>query len=182
MTLLTPATPPATLPDPPDEKLYELIDGVWVEKAMSVLSDYVNGQFIYELNRYLRANPVGHVLVEPFLYCFPNRPNHARRPDSCYISRERLPTLPAQGHLQVAPELAIEVVSPNDNVFELETKLAEYFGVGVRAVWTAFPEQKMVRVERADGTARRYATNDTLDGQDVLPGFACPVADLFPKA
>ena len=182
MTLLTPPHTPADLLNPPDEKLYELIDGELVEKPVSVRSIWIATQICFNIELYLRREPIGYVLVEQTVVCFPGPPQS--RPPARRLLRQSCPPARAlpDGNLEVAPELAVEVASPNDNVFEFETKLAEYFSCGVRTVWVVLPEQKSVRVEHADGTARRLGLADTLDGGDVLPGFACPVADLFPKA
>ena len=93
-----------------------------------------------------------------------------------------MPVLPPIGEIEVAPDLAVEVVSPNDKATALETKTLEYIAAGVRLVWVVVPEAKAVRVMRQDGSGGAFNLTQTLDGGDVLPGFTCAVADLFPKS
>ena len=78
-----------------------------------------------------------------------------------------------------APDVAIEVVSPSNNPRELARKTAEYFANGARAVWIADPETRTVVIRRPGQAERVYAVGDILSGDPEIPGFACPVADIF---
>ena len=75
----------------------------------------------------------------------------------------------------------LEVVSPNDLAWEVDMKVTEYLQAGVRLVWVFYPDTRTVWVSRADGQAARLGASETLSGADVLPGFTCPVADVFPR-
>src|SRR5262249_2476430 len=90
---------------------------------------------------------------------------------------EQLP----QGHAHLAPDLAAEVVSPNDTYEEVDQKIEEYLRAGVRLVWIISPRNHTIRVYRFNGSSHSLRENDELDGEDVLPGFRCPVRDLFPQ-
>lgn len=86
------------------------------------------------------------------------------------------------GHIQVAPDLAVEVVSPNDNHQDLMQKLEDYFSAGIPLVWVVEPELRSVTIyEQGGETIRRLREADELTGGDVLPGFRCVVGQLFPK-
>ena len=85
------------------------------------------------------------------------------------------------GHAHLAPDLAAEVVSPNDTYEEVDEKIEEYLRTGVRLVWVISPHNHTIRVYRANGSSHSLRENDELDGEDVLPGFRCPVRDLFPR-
>jgi Uma2 family endonuclease len=82
----------------------------------------------------------------------------------------------------VAPDLAVEVVSPDEDIFK---KAREYLHAGTHMVWAVYADEKVVYVMRldSDGSIRSvpYGVNDTLDGSDVLPGFILPVSEIFPQ-
>ena len=82
----------------------------------------------------------------------------------------------------VAPDLAVEVASPNDLGRELRVKVEEYLRAGVRLVWLVDPETRSIEVVRADGGVARLYEQDELSGEDVLPDFRCRVAELFAPA
>jgi Uma2 family endonuclease len=79
----------------------------------------------------------------------------------------------------IQAHLAVEVISPSDLADDVETKLDEYLRSGVRLVWVLYIPTKNVWAFKMDGTAKLYRSTDTLVGEDVLPGFAVPVAELF---
>jgi Uma2 family endonuclease len=83
------------------------------------------------------------------------------------------------GHVRVAPDLAIEVVSPNDLFYDVRQKVGEYLNAGVRLVWILNPDKGEVDVYRVDGTYQLLKNGDSLDGEDVVPGFVVPLAEIF---
>jgi Uma2 family endonuclease len=103
-----------------------------------------------------------------------------RRPDLSFIRAGRFPNdeLPDR-KIEGAPDLAVEVISPTDIAEEVEQKLDEYLRAGTRLVWFVYLPTKNVWAYKPDGTAKLYRTADTLSGDDVLPGFSVPVAELF---
>ena len=107
-------------------------------------------------------------------------PLTVRRPDVMYLRKERVPANWALESYRAVPDLVVEVISPNDLAPELEAKVAGYLDAGVRIVWVVDPEQRIVRIHRADGSIGWLRENDALSGDDVLPGFTCPVRELFP--
>ncbi len=92
------------------------------------------------------------------------------------MSKERL----AEGFCSIAPDLAVEVVSPNDVIEELDEKVEEYLRTGVKLVWVVHPGVKAVQVFRADGSESWLRAPDELSGEDVIPGFRCRVEAFFP--
>ena len=86
------------------------------------------------------------------------------------------------GHCRIAPDLAVEVVSPNDLAYQDE-KVAEYLGAGVPIVWVVNPNTRSVRIHRPRSSPRGLVSGltseDVIDAEDVLPGFSCPVRDFF---
>lgn len=77
------------------------------------------------------------------------------------------------------PDLIAEVVSPNDSYEDITARVADFKAVSVKLIWVISPETRTVLVRRADGSCAELDETGTLSGEDVLPGFACPVAELF---
>ncbi len=107
-------------------------------------------------------------------------PDTVRAPDIAFTSAERLP-LDADnpGYSQVVPDLVAGVRSPNDSRREVHDKALMWLSHGVRLVWVVHPDTRSIDVYRPDAPAATLAEDATLDGGDVLPGFACPVSAVF---
>jgi Uma2 family endonuclease len=166
----------------PEGERYELVDGQLVEHTMSTWSSYVAGVMLWLLTSFCRERNLGWVLPEGTTYqCFPDAPNTVRRTDVSFIRRERMSfeQAIAPGHNRIAPDLAVEVVSPNDLLSEVNEKVQEYLRARVQLVWVVDPEARIVQVHRLRGQGTILRENDELEGEDVLPGFRCRVADLF---
>ena len=161
---------------------YELIDGVPAEGDMSGLSSWVGGEIHGRIRDHLKAHR-GGVLFPPdaIFKAWPERPDHLRKADSMYYMPGRLDgDRPPDGTLSEAPDLAVEVLSPPDKARELNLKINEYLAAGVRLIWLVHPETRTVQILRANGQDSHIGPDDTLTGEDVLPGFEVRVADLFP--
>lgn len=133
---------------------------------------------IYQL---LLAQPLGRVEVE--WRCIFGPAGHVRAlvPDLAFVSNERLPKGDTRRNrlLRAAPELAVEVLLPNQPAEKFANKLAFYRANGVQLVWVIDPDRETVRVYEPTGDARLFVVGDTLDGGDVLPGFSVTLDDLF---
>ena len=160
--------------------LYELdADGHLEKRQMGHESDAIALAFGAAL--YAHAQGRGYAFGGGTgLQIFPDRPLRIPRCDAAYISKQRLPH-PVRGHLQVAPELVVEVVSPRDNAVALETKVQEYLAAGVLRVWIAYPEQRTVTIRRPDGTSTVLGADDEITGEEAAPGFSAPVSSFFPE-
>jgi Uma2 family endonuclease len=97
-----------------------------------------------------------------------------------FVSTERLPEgrVP-EAFLRGAPDLAVEVLSRSDNPVDVQQKIRDYLEAGARLVWVAAPQARTVTVYRPDGSARLLREPESLDGEDVLPGFSLPLVRLF---
>lgn len=165
----------------PDGDRYELVDGVPVEKPMGAEADEIAVGVASILRPFVRAHHLGHVYgSQTGFQCFPDKPNQVRMPDASFVARGKLPDEKTpKGYIKVAPDLVVEVISPNDLYAEVEQKVAEYRSAGVKLIWIIIPETKTVVIRRLDGSCAEVGATGQLSGEDVLPGFACPVADLF---
>ena len=118
----------------------------------------------------------GEVLTTPSFLVGANR-DQSRKPDVAFVAGP-MPTEP-EAIFMLVPTLAVEIISPNNTAQEMEDKVAEYLAAGTELVWLTFPESRMVIAFWQDGGAV-FKSGDIITAEPVLPGFACPVADLFP--
>lgn len=168
----------AGLPENENRRL-ELEDGVLVEMAASgPINTVTAGRILYFLNGFVIPRDLGYVTGADG--GFKLAPKRVRLPDAGFISKERLAALPRR--FDLAPDLAVEVVSPDEDILK---KAREYLHVGTRMVWAVYTEDRIVYVMTlGDGDAIvsiPYGEGDTLDGGDVLPGFTLAVKDIFPR-
>jgi len=140
-----------------------------------VIASRVNGYLFI----YLLQNKLGHVLDSSTTYNFGDDLPR-RESDVSFVSLEKMP-IPLDSELAFAPDLAVEVVSKNDKVYELETKLAQYQKAGVSLIWVIYPNSQKVEVYRQKtGLIEQVVDlNGELDGENILPGFKLKVKALF---
>jgi Uma2 family endonuclease len=174
--LLSPPEPDFVVPEG-----YESVDGRLVGIPMSEKSCWVGGGLFALIWLFLQSHPIGRVYPQSTEFrCFPGRPRHVRKPDVAFVRAERLSPELSDRDLQVAPDIVVEVVSPNELVADLNEKISDYRSVNVPLIWIVDPNTRAVQVLRADGTGNFLTESDTLSGEDVLPGFTCRVADFLP--
>ncbi len=100
-----------------------------------------------------------------------------REPDIAFVSKARVKSTP--GFIYLAPDLAVEIISPSQSYQEMVAKAHEYFDYGTKQVWIVLPHDKLIDVYNPDGTFTRYGVADTISGGDLLPGFTLAVASIF---
>ncbi len=169
----------------PDSVNNELIDGNLVERHMGSESSAIAMAIGTILLTFVKANRRGHVFTTDCGYqCFPAFPERVRKPDVSFIQTGRLPgeRIP-EGHTRILPDLAVEVISPGDLAYEVDEKVEQYLTAGVRLVWVVSPKTRTVRIHRPKdahhGPIGALAESDHIWGEDILPGFQCPVAEFF---
>jgi Uma2 family endonuclease len=167
-----------------DTRGWELDDGRLVEKNVGTMSSWMAGELHFLIRLFLRDHQVGRIFPADTAYkCYPAHPDRIRKPDASFISYGRLTGDQETGSfITVAPDLVVEVVSPNDTVFDVDRKVTEYLEAGVKLIWVVNPDVRTVRILRADGTVDQIDERGRVSGEDVLPGFSFAVADLFPKS
>jgi Uma2 family endonuclease len=101
-------------------------------------------------------------------------------PDIAFVRTERLPSPGEQlGFLELAPDIAIEIISPWDRPSRITEKVLEYLRAGVAEVWLIDPEERTLAVHRPDLTVRTFGGDDEFAGSEVLAGFRLPLGELF---
>jgi Uma2 family endonuclease len=165
-----------------EDRLCELVDGVLVEKPMGYLESWLAAVLIRLLVEFVEQHDLGIVLGEAGTLRL--APGLVRVPDVAFIGWGRFPNrdLPAEPIPDLAPDLAVEVLSKSNTDAEMARKLEEYFAAGARLVWYADPDSRTVRVYTSPTDVRLLSENDTLDGESVLPGFQLSIREWFDRA
>jgi Uma2 family endonuclease len=167
----------------PDGHRYEIVHGELIDMGSAgAKHGYIAIILSSALFAVVMAQKLGALFDSSTAFKMKN--SNKRSPDISFFAKERLQgmtELPT-GFLEGAPDLAVEVLSPGNTVEEIHDKLVEYFENGTRLVWVIHPSEKYVLVYRsAQEPDRLLKSADSLDGEDVIPGFTLPVADLFQK-
>ena len=165
----------------PAEPRYELINGVLAELMNATFGhERTVGMVIFRLLLFVIPNQLGEIYGSNATYVteYGPRPT-ARKPDVSFVAAGRNPQ-PDTVQFDGGPDLAVEVLSPNNTPAEISQKIREYLNAGGKAVWVIDIDARTLTVHTADAPPRILTDADNVDGGDYLPGFACPVADLLP--
>jgi Uma2 family endonuclease len=165
--------------DTPDGKA-ELVRGRVVRMSFpNVRHGVIALEIGARLLSFAKAHSLGHVFVETG--CITARdPDTVRGPDVAFVSFERLAgqDLP-ETWWQFAPDLVVEVISPSERPKYIREKVRDWFAGGARRVWLFYPRTRNVYVLSSPTDVQILGPGDTLSGEDVVPGFSCPVAAFF---
>jgi Uma2 family endonuclease len=132
------------------------------------------------LGNHVEVHGLGEVATNEPGFLLTTDPDTVRAPDVAFVRRERLDRVnPERGYYPGPPDLAIEVISPNDLYDEVDEKVAEWLEHGTRMVLVVNPRRKSIAVHRPGRDVRILGIEDTLDGEDVVPGWTLPIRDLF---
>jgi Uma2 family endonuclease len=167
------------LPEP--DLPHELVRGV-LRRVMPASGAHglVVIQATLALGLHVRARGLGELFSEATGFLLARDPDTLLCPDVAFVAGERLAAAGlGQPFLELAPDLAVEVLSPGDRKTAVRAKVDEYLAAGVRAVWALDPATRTVRVHQRGGIELLLSEHDVLDGGDIVPGFRCPVAALF---
>ena len=165
---------------PDDGVRRELVKGRLIEMPPpkprhNILAD----RFWMFLNTFIESHDLGFAATE--LGCkLTSNPDTIRIPDVGFVSKQRLPNPNLDEYIPLAPDLAVEIVSPNDIATEVNDKIEEYFRAGSHLVWVVYPRRPEVYVYSGSSTnVQIIGIDGTLDGEDVLPGFTLPLREIF---
>lgn len=160
----------------------ELVNGQLVKRSpMGQQADSVAMKLVGRLLLYSETTLPGVTNGSEGGYqIFAEDSERVRFPDVSFTRIDRLPNgRRAKGHSRVIPDLAAEIISPNDRAGSLRLKIRDYLSAGIPLLLIVNPESRDVEVLRADGTGLLLQEGQSIDGGDALPGFQCPVAALF---
>ena len=129
---------------------------------------------------HVRANGLGRVFAAETGFILRRDPDTVRAPDVAFVAQSRLPVdeIP-DSFIELVPDLVVEVVSPGDTRREVQEKIEDWLRAGVSLVWAVYPVTRTATVFRSLDDITHLTERDFLDGEDVVPGFTCPLAELF---
>ena len=162
-----------------EKRLFELVDGVLVEKGMSYRESTLAVFLIECLGPFVRKGNLGILTGESgMMRLFGGL---VRIPDVAFASWARVPggRMPTDPVPQLVPDLAVEILSPSNSPAEMERKRREYFQAGVRLVWIVNADTRTVAVYTSPENPVVLSQSETLDGGAVLPGFALSLTEYF---
>jgi Uma2 family endonuclease len=167
---------------PEDEWRYELVEGRLVR--MSPAGDRhnrISGRLFGAVYGFVSARRLGEAYPQEsgFLISEAGEPDTVLAPDLAFVRADQVPRPAVAGYPRITPDLVAEVLSPSQTLPQLRQKADTWLARGVTLVWILVPEAHVVEVRRAGHPPTTLGEGDVLTGDDVLAGFAIPVADLF---
>ncbi|MFN0088496.1 MAG: Uma2 family endonuclease [Blastocatellia bacterium] len=166
---------------PRDGMRRELVRG---ELRLMSPTEFEHGKIVVRitspLDRHVEENGLGVVVGAETGYFIARDPDTVRAPDVSFVSQRRIEEVGVtKKFFPAAPDLAVEVLSPNDTVFDVDEKVEEWLASGVRLVWVVNPKRRTVAVYHSLMDVKILSENDDLEGEDVVPGFRHRIADIF---
>ncbi|MGH9259385.1 MAG: Uma2 family endonuclease [Acidimicrobiales bacterium] len=128
---------------------------------------------------FVERHDLGAVFAQDTGFKIARDPDTVRALDVAFVARDRLSQIPNEGYAELAPDWVAEIVSRGDRPGEVLEKVGQWLSAGVRLVWVLDPLQPHARVYRPDGTVSTLGPDDELDGEDIFPGFRCPLRDIL---
>jgi Uma2 family endonuclease len=164
-----------------ENRLFELVDGVLVEKIMGAKEGYLGLEVGRLIVNFLDTNDLGIAFGSDATLRI--MPHLVRMPDVSFISWEKLPdhTVPEKPIPELIPDLAVEVLSKGNTRAEMARKQEEYFQCGVRLIWVIEPDKRQARVFHSLDDVEIIPESGSIDGGSVLPGFRLPLRQLFKR-
>jgi Uma2 family endonuclease len=134
-----------------------------------------------EVGTFVRQHELGRCFAAKTRFTIERDPDTAIAPDFAFVAKHRLPERLPGGFLEMAPDLVLEVRSPSDRKKGVEEKVRRWLSAGVRLVWELDPKTRILTIYRPGQEPRKLGIDDTLTGEDVLPGFTLPLRRLFER-
>lgn len=163
---------------PEGEGKRELVRGEVRDEMPSGVHGIIALKIGAKLLSWLESGHEGYAWVE-VAFLLARNPDLARLPDVCYVGPGKLESGIPEKYWEIAPDLAIEVISPSETWDEVQQKVEEYLVAGTQMVWTVHSRTQRVVVYTPDSVARTYKAEDGLEFPQLLPGFSCKVGEFF---
>ena len=140
----------------------------------------IAANLVYELMSFVKPRKLGRLTTSDAGVWLERDPDTVREPDIAFFSAERTPPgVRVRGYSETVPDLVAEIASPGDSRRELRDRARMWLGHGVRLVWVVRPDTRTLDVHRTGRAVATLGEGDAIDGEDMLPGFACPVDAVF---
>ena len=161
-------------------KTAELVRGVLIVREPPGTGHGVrSARLLYRVAEFVVRHDLGEVIAQATGFKIERDPDTVRAPDAAFVARDRLGRISDEGYAELAPDWVAEILSPSDRPGEVLEKVGQWLNAGVRLVWVLDPGRHHTRIYRADGTMSIVGLDEELDGEDVIPGFRCPLRDIF---
>lgn len=158
----------------------ELVRGqLVVREPPGTWHGHIANNLAFALTSFVRPRGLGTVFSQDTGFKIESDPDTVRGPDVAFVAAGRLDRIPRRGFAALAPDIVAEVVSPDDSPAEVLGKVADWLRTGSRLAWVVDPRRGEVRVYRPDGSTSTVPESEVLTGEEVLPGFRCPVRDIL---
>jgi Uma2 family endonuclease len=166
---------------PDDGKRYELIDGELREIAPTLnWHGEVETNLTTLLHTHTRAHGLGRVSCGEVLYIVRRNPDRVRAAAIAFLRQERVPSLEARQHImEVIPDLVVEILSKSDTIEEISDKIDDWLNAGVQMLWIVDPFRRTVTIYQPGRDPTLLGEHGILEGDSVIPGFRCSVAEIF---
>ena len=165
------------------DQRFELVDGELIEMTpASGLHGIIAGALGAELGNFVHRHDLGYAFCPGTGFLLARDPDVVRAPDAAFVAWAHVPDPLPAGFWPLAPDLAVEVVSPGDSAADVQRRVGDFLKAGTRLVWVIYPDTLSTTVFHPGGEARVLDRDAALDGEDVLPGLRIPLADLVPPS
>lgn len=162
------------------DKSAELVRGrLVVREPPGTKHGEIQAILAYLVTGFVRQHRLGRVFGQDTGFKIASDPDTVRAPDLAFVAAARASQIPERGYAALVPDLVAEILSPDDRPGELLAKVGEWLDAGARLVWVIDPWRREARVHRADGALAIVGAGDMLDGEDLLPGFQCELAEVL---
>ena len=165
----------------PDNQRYELIKGELIEMSPAgPRHGRITNTIAFLLTQYVREKNLGVVYAAETGFKLSENPDTIRAADTAFITLNRIPAEgEPPGYWAIVPDLVVEVVSPSDTAATVQAKITDWISTGCQMVWVVYPDTQTVMEYRSLTNIRVLTRQDELTGGEVLPGFTCPISQLF---
>ena len=163
-------------------KQVELVRGqLVVREPPGTWHGAIAANLAYLLGDFVRRHGLGLVFAQDTGFKIGSDPDTVRAPDVAFVARDRTGLIRARGYAEMAPDLLAEILSPDDRPADVLAKVADWLGAGTQLVWVIDPDRSEARIHRRDGSLSILREHDSLEGEDVLPGFSCPLRAVLAR-
>jgi Uma2 family endonuclease len=166
---------------PRGEHRYELVNGELVPMSPAWSDGDISLELGMLLRQYVKLHRLGRVFGAETGFLLARNPDTVLAPDVAFVRQERIDEIGIpRTYFPGAPDLAVEVLSPSETVQQADEKARAWLAAGARLVWNVRPLTRSIDVYRPGAEVQALSAGDDLTGEDVVPGFACRVGELFP--
>ncbi len=165
---------------PNDGHRYELVRGELIKMPFgSALHGSTAANMLVSLASHVESKGLGTVYMAGTGFIIGTNPDHVRAPDASFVSRDRVQD--TEFYFRGAPDLAVEVISPDELYFDVDEKIADWLEAGPIMVIAVLlnTHRHIVKVYRSRKYLTTLTEEDTPDGGDVVPGWTIPVREIF---